>query len=121
MQKVNTKINWLIFIAISVYVVGITAYTWLAPKVDYETRWDRFYFMNENFVDVCVFLLCGLLVMVKPLKILLIGFSMWKLVILCFSVIKFLGYSNIVLYKVFTLVTVLILIIYVSCIGIYKE
>jgi hypothetical protein len=121
MQKINTKINWLIFVAISIYVVGLTAYVWLAPKASYETTWDKFYFVNDNFLKVCIPLFCGLLIMIKPLKIFLIGLSVFQFIIFCLAIIKFCGYSNIVLFKILTLVTVLILIIYVSCIGIYKE
>jgi hypothetical protein len=121
MLKVNRTINWLIFISISIYVVGLTAYTWLAPIVPYETPWDKFYFLNDNFLKFCIPLFCGLLMMIKPLKVFLLGLAAFQFIIFCFSIIDFLGYDNIVLYKILTLVTVLILIIYVSRVGIYKE
>jgi hypothetical protein len=121
MQKINTKINWLIILTISFYLVGLTAYVWMAPKVPYETLWDKFYFVNDNFLKVGIPLFCGLLMNIKPIKIFLIGLAVFQFIVFCFAVIKFCGYSNIILFKGLTVVTTIILIIYVSRIGIYKE
>ena len=121
MVKVNRKINLLIILTIGFYAFGLCAYTWLAPKVEYETSWDRFYFVNDNLLKACIPLFCGLLMTIKPIKTLLIGLSVFQFIIFGFSIIKFIGYSNIVLYKILTLSVILILFIYVSCIGIYKE
>src|SRR4030042_1815247 len=103
MVKVNRKVNLLIFISVSIYVLGLTAYTWLAPNAPQETLWDKFYFVNDNMLKVMIPFLCGLLMIVKPIKVLLLGLAVFQFVIFCFSVIKFIGYSNIILYKITTL------------------
>lgn len=126
MTLINRKINCFLFLVILLYIAGLTAYTWLAEKIPCEVvHWDQFYFMNENMVKFLIPLLCARLFTVSEVKVLLYCFAALQGFIFVFSIVKFVGYSNIVLYKILTTVcsisVITYLTYYVSSNGFHKK